>query len=159
MAPAGWGCDPRDRRGRRHPLGCILLSALCAVVAGARCLEAVGQWATNAPQPTPTRLGARTTSPALGLRQAPSPATIRRVLTALDPAVLLRHSAVEDAAVLIVDGKSLRVRTGNAPQNMALLRDAAIGVLAGLGFASIPAAYRWVDYDCFTRPLDLLEIA
>lgn len=52
-----------------------------------------------------------------------------------------------------------RVRTGHAPQNMALLRDAAIGVLSGLGFASIPAAYRWVGYDCFTRPLDLLGIA
>ncbi|GAA4897852.1 hypothetical protein GCM10023405_16580 [Streptomonospora salina] len=51
------------------------------------------------------------------------------------------------------------MRTGHAPQNMALLRDAAIGVLSGLGFASIPAAYRWVGYDCFTRPLDLLGIA
>ncbi|WP_238581028.1 ISAs1 family transposase [Streptomonospora alba] len=52
-----------------------------------------------------------------------------------------------------------RVRTGNAPQNMALLRDTAIGLLSGLGFASVPAAYRWVGYDCFTRPLDLLGIA
>ncbi|MBB5999986.1 putative transposase YbfD/YdcC [Streptomonospora salina] len=104
----GEDCDPRDRRGRCHPLGCILLAALCAVVAGARCLEAIGQWAANAPQPTLARLHARTTSPALGLRQAPSPATIRRVLTALDPAVLLGLSAVEHTAVLIVDGKSLR---------------------------------------------------
>ncbi|NYE47185.1 hypothetical protein HDA32_002305 [Spinactinospora alkalitolerans] len=52
-----------------------------------------------------------------------------------------------------------RVRTGRAPQNMALLRDLAIGLLAGLGFASIPAAYRWVGYDCFPRPLDPLGIA
>ncbi|MDS1270843.1 ISAs1 family transposase [Lipingzhangella sp. LS1_29] len=351
--PSG-DCDPRDRRGRRHPLGCILLTALCAVVAGARCLEAIGPWAANAPQPTLARLGARTISPALGLRQAPSPATIRRVLTALDPAVLVGLAAAEDAAVLIVDGKSLRaaatansgpahllaamtdqgriaahvrvgdttseiaavaellaniditgcvisadalhaqkataeylakrgadylltlkanqptlfaqakalpwaqapvlercrerahgreevrtatvltapaiafpnaaqvvrihrwvrtiatgrvrrsyaylvtslpanrataqrlahlvrghwriearhhirdvsfgedasrVRTGAAPQNMALLRAIAIGLLAGLGFPSIPTAYRWVGYDCFTRPLDLLGLA
>lgn len=33
-----------------------------------------------------------------------------------------------------------RVRTGNGPQ-------------------SIPEAYRWVGYDCFTRPLDLLGVA
>ncbi|WP_051043091.1 hypothetical protein [Nocardiopsis xinjiangensis] len=49
-----------------------------------------------------------------------------------------------------------RVRTGAAPQNMALLRELAIGLPAGLGFASIPAAHGWVGYDCFTRPLDLL---
>lgn len=90
--PSG-DCDPRDRRGRRHPLGCTLLTALCAVAAGARCPEAIGQWAANAPQPTPARLGARTTGPALGLRQAPSPATIRRVPTAPDPRVCCSASA------------------------------------------------------------------
>ncbi|MDS1270921.1 hypothetical protein RIF23_11485 [Lipingzhangella sp. LS1_29] len=52
-----------------------------------------------------------------------------------------------------------RVRTGAAPQNMALLRDLAIGLLAGLGFASIPAAYQWVGYDCFALQLNLLGIA
>ncbi|TQN33210.1 DDE family transposase [Haloactinospora alba] len=345
--------DPRDRRGRRHPLSCVILTGLCAVLAGARCLAAIGQWAANAPQHTLARLGARITDPALGTRQAPSPATIRRVLTALDPQTLTRLHTAEEIAVLVMDGKSLRgsatrtaaaahllqamtpagrtvaqvrvddkasemaavadlladvditgcvisadalhtqlgtarwlvargaeylltvkanqptllsqakalpwaqapvleaarehahgrvevrtakvltapriafpharqvmrihrwvresctgrvrrsyaylvtslpaesvtaaelaslvrghwgiearhhirdvslgedasrVRTGNAPQNMALLRDVAIGVLAGLGFASIPAAYRWVSYECFTRPLDLLRL-
>ncbi|MDT0301312.1 ISAs1 family transposase [Streptomonospora wellingtoniae] len=346
--------DPRDRRGRRHPLSCVILTSLCAVLAGARCLAAIGQWAANAPQHTLTRLGARIADPASGTRQAPSPATIRRVITALDPRMLTASPAAEDIAVLVLDGKSLRgsatrttpathllsamtqtghtaahvrvedkaseidavagllagiditgcvisadalhtqrataqhlvgrgadylltvkanqptlfaqvkalpwaqapvleaarehahgrtevrtttvltplrpafphtaqvvrvhrwvreactgrvrrsyaylvtslpaerataaelarlvrghwsiearhhirdvsfgedasrVRAGNAPQNMALLRDLAIGLLSGLGLTSIPAAYRWVGYDCFTRPLDLLGIA
>ncbi|WP_165498487.1 hypothetical protein [Streptomonospora litoralis] len=47
--------------------------------------------------------------------------------------------------------------TGNAPQNMALLRGAAIEVLGGLpGVASIPAAYRWANYAFIARPLYLL---
>ncbi|WP_225448697.1 transposase family protein [Streptacidiphilus sp. P02-A3a] len=37
--------DPRDRRGRRHPLAAVLLTAACAVLAGARPCLAIGQWA------------------------------------------------------------------------------------------------------------------
>ncbi len=42
--------DPRDRRGRRHSLVSMLLTACCAVLAGARSYVAVGQWAAQAPQ-------------------------------------------------------------------------------------------------------------
>ncbi|MFD0799741.1 transposase family protein [Streptomonospora algeriensis] len=100
--------DPRDRRGRRHPLSCVILTGLCAVLTGARCLAAIGQWAANAPPHTLARLGARITDPALGTRQAPSPATIRRVLTALDPQTLTASPAAEDIAVQVMDGTSLR---------------------------------------------------
>ncbi|MFD0799940.1 transposase family protein, partial [Streptomonospora algeriensis] len=41
--------DPREQRGRRHPLSCVILTSLCAVLTGARCLAAIGQWAANAP--------------------------------------------------------------------------------------------------------------
>ncbi|WP_198035082.1 transposase family protein [Streptacidiphilus rugosus] len=51
--------DPRDRRGRRHPLVSVLLVAASAVLAGARSFRAIGQWATAAPQHTLSRLGAR----------------------------------------------------------------------------------------------------
>ena len=105
-APADEEADPRNRRGRRHRLGCIVLTCLCAVLAGARSLAAVGQWAHNAPQHTLARLGTRITHPALGIRQAPSPATIRRVLTQLDPGALTRMTTAADLAVLIVDGKT-----------------------------------------------------
>ncbi|WP_246420232.1 transposase family protein [Nocardiopsis metallicus] len=39
-APTGEEADPRDRRGRRHRLGCIILICLCAVLCGARSLTA-----------------------------------------------------------------------------------------------------------------------
>lgn len=74
--------------------------------------------------------------------------------TAQRPACLVRgHWAIE-ARHHIRDASfgedASRVRTGAAPQNMALLCDLAIGLLAGLGSVSIPGAYRWVGYDSIT---------
>ena len=43
---------PRDRRGRRHALVAVLLTACCAVLAGACSYLAIGQWARHAPQDT-----------------------------------------------------------------------------------------------------------
>jgi hypothetical protein len=76
--------DPRHRRGKRHPFVSMLLIACPAVLAGARSLAEIGQWAKAAPQDTLTRLGARTTT-ALNVRVAPSAATIRRILNATCP--------------------------------------------------------------------------
>ena len=42
--------DPRKRRGRRHTLGAVLAVAVAAVLAGARSLAAIGEWAADAPQ-------------------------------------------------------------------------------------------------------------
>ncbi|MFJ5036087.1 transposase family protein [Streptomyces sp. NPDC088560] len=39
--------DPR-RRGRRHPLPYVLAAAACAVLAGARFLAAIAEWAADA---------------------------------------------------------------------------------------------------------------
>ncbi|MEE2038968.1 transposase family protein [Nocardiopsis sp. CT-R113] len=64
--------DPRSPRGRRHSLASALLCALCAMLAGARHLRAIGQWADAAPQHTLIRLGCRITCVALGARTAPS---------------------------------------------------------------------------------------
>jgi hypothetical protein len=44
--------DPRDRRGRRHSLVAVLLTAGCAVLARARSYLAIGQWVRHAPQDT-----------------------------------------------------------------------------------------------------------
>lgn len=52
-----------------------------------------------------------------------------------------------------------RVRSGHGPQNMAMLRNLVVQLLAELGHASIPEAVRWVSYEAFTRPLDLLGLA
>ncbi|MFL1376801.1 ISAs1 family transposase [Nocardiopsis protaetiae] len=100
--------DPRSPQGRRHSLAGVLLCALCAMLAGARHLRAIGQWADAAPQHTLIRLGCRITCAALGTRTAPSPATIRRVLLALDPEALAALTRPDTLQVVAVDGKTLR---------------------------------------------------
>lgn len=52
-----------------------------------------------------------------------------------------------------------RVRTGHGAQNMAMLRNLAIPLLSELGMSSIPEVVRWVSYETFTRPLELLQIS
>ncbi|HET8647281.1 MAG TPA: transposase family protein, partial [Vicinamibacteria bacterium] len=51
--------DPRQRRGRRHALGVVLAVAVAAVLAGARSLVAIGEWAQDAPRPVLAALGVR----------------------------------------------------------------------------------------------------
>ncbi|MET9611931.1 ISAs1 family transposase [Kitasatospora indigofera] len=101
--------DPRRRRGRRHPFVSVVLIAASAVLAGARSYAAVGQWAASAPQHTLARLGARAVA-ALGVRMAPSKATIRRVLTLACPGGLAELTGADPAGAdtVAVDGKSAR---------------------------------------------------
>jgi predicted transposase YbfD/YdcC len=75
--------DPRAARGRRHPLVAILGLAAAAVLAGARSIAAIAEWAAEAPQPVRVALGARQQAP--GHRSVPAEATIRRTLARLDP--------------------------------------------------------------------------
>jgi DDE_Tnp_1-associated len=51
--------DPRHRRGRRHTLVAVLAVAVCAVLAGARSLAAIGAWASDAPCRVLAALGVR----------------------------------------------------------------------------------------------------
>ncbi len=51
--------DPRARAGRRHLLGAILVLAAAAVLAGARSITAIAEWAADAPQPVRAALGTR----------------------------------------------------------------------------------------------------
>ncbi|MGW1818506.1 transposase family protein [Streptomyces sp. NPDC002125] len=51
--------DPRDPRGVRHAIGTVLALTACAVLAGARSLLAVGEWAADAPPAVLERLGIR----------------------------------------------------------------------------------------------------
>jgi DDE_Tnp_1-associated len=84
--------DPRQRRGRRHALGAVLAVAVAAVLAGARSLVAIGEWAADAPQPVLAALGVRG-DPLRGVYRPPGEATVRRVLARVDPDALTWSSA------------------------------------------------------------------
>jgi hypothetical protein len=112
--------DPRATRGRRHPLVAILAMAAAAVLAGARSIAAIAEWAAEAPQPVRAALGARRDAP--DHLAVPAEATIRRTLSRLDADALAgaigawladrerdrpRPAASRWRAVA-VDGKTLR---------------------------------------------------
>jgi predicted transposase YbfD/YdcC len=81
--------DPRARAGRRHPLVAILVLAAAAVVAGARSIAAIAEWAADAPQPVRAALGTRC-DPCTGrwVWAVPTETTIRRTLARVDPEAL-----------------------------------------------------------------------
>jgi predicted transposase YbfD/YdcC len=81
--------DPRHRRGRRHALGAVLAVAVAAVLAGARSLAAIGEWAADAPAPVLAALGVRR-DPLRRVWRPPAEATVRRVLARIDPDALDR---------------------------------------------------------------------
>jgi DDE_Tnp_1-associated len=81
--------DPRHRRGRRHPLVGVLGVAVCAVLADARSLVAIGEWASDAPWQVLAALGTRR-DPLTGAWRPPGEATVRRVLARVDPDALDR---------------------------------------------------------------------
>jgi hypothetical protein len=114
--------DPRDRRGVRHSLTSLLMTAVAAVLAGARSFTAVSEWVADAPPHVLAALGVRR-DPLTRQYQPPGEATIRRVLEAVDAAALdaavgswlaARLQAGEQGQgrrrrrAVAVDGKSLR---------------------------------------------------
>jgi predicted transposase YbfD/YdcC len=71
----------------RHTLTSLLLTAVAAVLAGARSFAAVGEWIADAPPQVLACLGVRR-DPLTGQFEPPDEATIRRVLEAVDAAAL-----------------------------------------------------------------------
>jgi hypothetical protein len=67
----------------------VLGVAVCAVLAGARSLAAIGEWAADAPPHILAALGARH-DPLTSAWQPPGEATVRRVLARVDPDALDR---------------------------------------------------------------------
>jgi predicted transposase YbfD/YdcC len=123
--------DPRKRRGRRHALATVLAVAVAAVLAGARSLTAIGEWAADAPQPVLAALGVRH-DPLRRLYRPPGEATVRRVLARVDPDALDRVVAQWLAnqqppparawrQAVAVDGKTLRGSGHHGHQQVHLL--------------------------------------
>jgi hypothetical protein len=119
--------DPRAARGRRHRLVAILGLAAAAVLAGARSIAAIAEWAADAPQPVRAALGARRDAP--DHLAVPAEATIRRTLSRLDADALAAavgawladrererpRPAASRWRAVAVDGKTLRgARTQNS---------------------------------------------
>ncbi|MCI0685624.1 MAG: ISAs1 family transposase [Sporichthyaceae bacterium] len=109
--------DPRRASGRRHPLVAILAMAAAAVLAGARSMTAIAEWAADAPQPVRAALGARRDAP--DRWAVPAEATIRRTLARVDPTALAavigawladrdRPAQQHRRRAVAVDGKTLR---------------------------------------------------
>jgi hypothetical protein len=107
--------DPRRASGRRHPLVAILAMAAAAVLAGARSMTAIAEWAADTPQPVRAALGARRDTPDRWV--VPAEATIRRALGRVDPTVLAavigawladRDHPAQRRRAVAVDGKTLR---------------------------------------------------
>ena len=75
--------ESRKRRGIRHDQTAVLALAICAVLGAARSYVAIAEWAKRCDQNHLRRLGFRRNA-RTRLYQAPSEATIRRVLQGID---------------------------------------------------------------------------
>jgi predicted transposase YbfD/YdcC len=97
----------------------VLAVAVAAVLAGARSLAAIGEWAADAPGPVLAALGVRR-DPLRRIWRPPGEATVRRVLARVDPDTLDRvlgqwlagqqppATPVAWRRAVAVDGKTLR---------------------------------------------------
>ena len=132
--------DPRDRRVRRHPLASVLAVSAAAVLAGARSVTAIAEWAADAPGPVLAALGVRR-DPLTRRCQVPGEATIRRVLARVDGDAVDatvgawladRLHPPSHRRVLAVDGKRLRgsARAGHQVHLLAALDHHDRAVLA-----------------------------
>ena len=129
--------DPRERRGRRHPLAGLLAVGIAAVIAGSRSFAAIGQWAADAGPEALAVLGAA--------RGPAEESTFRRAFALVNADVLDRAlgawlwtRAVQAGGrlVIAIDGKTVRGarnKTGKAPHLVAAL---AHGIGAVLGQVS-----------------------
>lgn len=148
--------DPRQRRGVRHPLVCIVAIATCACLAGARSFEAMAQWAKELSWDALRRLGGKRPAP-------PSEKCLRLTLQRLDVlaldrqlgAWLARHNLRPGKAVA-VDGKTLR-GAHDGPQPAPRLLSAVIHQ-EGIVIAQRPVGEETNEIPCLPPLLDGLPL-
>ena len=88
--------DPRDRRGIRHSLPCVLALCAAAVLCGNTAVEDVTAWVHAAPQEVLAAAAARKNG--LGILVPPHPDTVVRVFTGLGAQALAGHAGAYLAA-------------------------------------------------------------
>ncbi|WP_232791379.1 ISAs1 family transposase [Streptomyces capitiformicae] len=113
--------DPRARRGRWYSLTAILLVCACAVVSGAKSIDELAEWGKRASNALLTVLGFR--RHLLRWRRTPSPATIGRVLGAVDGDALDRA-----VGAYLADRRRAATEPARAPSPSASGRTRAIAV-------------------------------
>ena len=130
--------DPRERRGRRHPLAGLLAVGVAAVIAGSRSFAAIGQWAADAGADVLAGLGA--------VRGPAEESTFRRAFALVSADMLdrvlgawlwTRSVRAGGRLVIAIDGKTVRGakdKTGKAPHLVAAL---AHGIGAVLGQVAV----------------------
>ena len=159
--------DPRDRRGLQHGLVGVLAVAAAAVLAGARTVTAIAEWATDAPQPVLAALDARR-DPLTGVRQVPDEATIRRIFTRIDADLLdaaigawladrLRPPGRRRRRAIAVDGKALRGTAAGGGHAVHLL--AAADHADGAVLAQRDVTCKTNEIPMFQPLLDSLDLA
>lgn len=149
--------DPRDPRGRRHPLTGILALAACAVVAGARSFVAIAEWAAAAAPAALTRLGVT--------GDAPSESTIRRTLSRVDGNGLddiigtwaaLRTANPEDMPLIALDGKAVRGSASGDERCKHLL--AAVTHTSGVVLGQLDVNVKTNEIPLFSTLLDRIDL-
>ena len=150
--------DPRAARGVRHRAVYVLALSAAAVLAGARSLLAIAEWAADTPASVRVALGGAR-DPLSGYCPVPSEAAIRRLLTridadALDQAVggwlADRRPKAAGLRGLAVDGKSLRGAARAKGRRIHLL--AAMEHTTGLVLAQLDVGEKTNEITCF-QPL------
>jgi predicted transposase YbfD/YdcC len=140
--------DPRDPRGVRHSLPCVLALCTAAVLNGNASFEDVAAWAHRAPQEVLAACGARRDG--LGIYAGPHPDTTERVFRKLGAHALASHAGAYLALraqpgpamfplagpallpALAVDGKAVRGAAGDDGRIPYLLAAATHGTGAVL---------------------------
>jgi hypothetical protein len=90
--------NPRRACGRRHPLVAILAMAAAAVLAGARPVTAIAEWAAETSVPMRAALGADGDAPDRWV--VPAEATIHRALGRVDPTALAVRNSQAGSTVV-----------------------------------------------------------
>jgi predicted transposase YbfD/YdcC len=167
--------DPRARRGRWYSLTAILLVCACAAVSGARSIDELAEWGQRASTALLTAIGIR--RHLLRWRRTPAPATIGRVLGAVDGDALDRavgayladrHRAATEPAqasspsgfgpsrVIAVDGKALKGSARLTATRRHLLSAVTHGTVVTLAQVEVGAKTNETTHFCpLLAPLDL----